>query len=785
MSVNQEKRKLIEMLENQPDIDSESAELVANVSSDITALTNNLLVGVVTYYFDTILDDFIIYHINDSAKKILKLEDESVVGALTNEAFPEYHKSGLLTILQKVHKSGISVSEHVSQYVRYQKKLFIEHNIVKLPSGLVVDVIEDIDEKCKTDSDLLDHASFVMNSPNPALKVDLEGKITLFNPSAQDIFPGNLHNTKINNVISELTQDVLENIKPGNPFQIESKFHNRFYLFRVINDLVSNSYFIYTTDITNLVETRNIQKVLFEITKTVHQTDNMIDLYRRLQVIVGRIMDTSNFFVVMYDREKDTLSLPYFVDEKDSFSNIPAGRTLSGYVIKTNTSMLLSEEEMDEMTKEGLIDQVGSPSKQWLGVPLKAEGIVIGAIIVQSYDNPEAYDESHKRILEFISDELGGSIQRKQSESALRESEELYRTLIEQTSDSIFVVQNEKVVLVNPAWEKLTGYSQEEVIRNELDFFNIVDDQFIDAVKKVYEFQSQKNSEHFDYETLIRNKSGKSINLEVHVTKISFKGKTAYQAICHDITERTRALEKINQYNEELKVLNVNKDKFFSLIAHDLKSPFNALLGYSDFIINEYEELTNEEIFEGNQHINKAAKNIYSLLENLLHWSGIQTGGIAYQPTNFLLYNLGKKVFELYQKNADNKGIELILKMDKFGEVYADENMIYTVLRNLVSNAIKFTSSGGEVVLSSQILENCLEVLVEDNGVGISEDDCERLFRTDLSHSTRGTNNERGTGLGLILCKELIDKNIGHLNVKSRLNEGTTFTFTLPLHNPE
>ena len=229
-----------------------------------------------------------------------------------------------------------------------------------------------------------------------------------------------------------------------------------------------------------------------------------------------------------------------------------------------------------------------------------------------------------------------------------------------------------------------------------------------------------------------------------------------------------------------MKILNANKDKFFSLIAHDLKSPFNALIGYSDFIQTEFNDLTREEIYEGNGHINKAAKNIYMLLENLLHWSGYIPVAFHISRQLFLLYNLGKKVVELYQKNAESKNIKLVLKFDKFAEIYADENMIYTVLRNLVSNAIKFTGNGGKVILSTKITPEQTEFSVEDNGLGISEEDYEKMFRLDLSHSTRGTNNEKGTGFGLILCKELIEKNGGTLSVITEKGAGSTFTISLP-----
>lgn len=242
------------------------------------------------------------------------------------------------------------------------------------------------------------------------------------------------------------------------------------------------------------------------------------------------------------------------------------------------------------------------------------------------------------------------------------------------------------------------------------------------------------------------------------------------------VIERTSELAEVN---EQLKELNASKDKFFSIIAHDMKSPFTGLLGYSELLKNEASEMDKKKIIEYSENLYKNLKNTYNLLENLLNWASLQTGRMTFNPEKVDLFLLVQGIIDLLKVNSNTKNIALKNKVAINTTVRADKNMLRTVIYNIVSNSIKFTNRGGEVVISSKRTNGFVEIFVSDNGVGIPENSLNLLFKLASNVTTKGTEMERGTGLGLLLCKEMIDKHNGKISVESVEGKGTTFRITL------
>ena len=236
------------------------------------------------------------------------------------------------------------------------------------------------------------------------------------------------------------------------------------------------------------------------------------------------------------------------------------------------------------------------------------------------------------------------------------------------------------------------------------------------------------------------------------------------------VKERTAALE----------AANASKDTFFSIIAHDLRSPFHGLIGLTQLFSESWQEYSVEEIREALGILEKTTKSVYELLENLLTWSRLQRGLIAYAPQRFPLNSLTSLMMTVFSANASQKRITLDFDFGSDIFVYADQEMVNTILRNCISNALKFTPVGGAIRLAAIEHADDVEITIADNGVGMSEGDLEKLFRIDVKFSRAGTSGEKGSGLGLILCKELAEQNGGNIWVESKAGIGTMFHLTLP-----
>lgn len=238
---------------------------------------------------------------------------------------------------------------------------------------------------------------------------------------------------------------------------------------------------------------------------------------------------------------------------------------------------------------------------------------------------------------------------------------------------------------------------------------------------------------------------------------------------------------QIELLNNELLKSNDQKDKFFSIIAHDLKSPFNSILGFSEILCEQVAEKNYQGIVEYSDIIQQSSKRAMDLLMNLVEWSQSQIGRMVFNPEYFVIGELIDEVILLLSDAAKLKSIIIRKALLPNTIVYADKNMISTVLRNLISNAIKFTHLNGEIIIPIVKKEGEIIVSVDDNGVGMTQDKIDRIFQIDENYSTPGTQNEKGTGLGVIICKKFVEKHGGKIWVDSKVGIGSTFYFSLPL----
>ena len=375
--------------------------------------------------------------------------------------------------------------------------------------------------------------------------------------------------------------------------------------------------------------------------------------------------------------------------------------------------------------------------------------------------------------------------ERKKAEEALRESEARLNNVIEGTNVGTWEwnVQTGETIF-NERWAEIVGYSLSDLepvsINTWIDLVHPDDLQKSDEQLKLVFCHQLEN---YDIECRMKHSTNGWVWVQDRGKVILWTkdGKPLWMAGTHsDITERKLAEEKMVQLNQQLKETNAAKDKFFSIIAHDLKNPFNAIIGFCNLMAAQIQKKNYESVEEYTAIIQNSSKRAMSLLVNLLEWSRSQTGRITFNPEYLETVALVNEVLEMANDSALQKPVTILQNLPNSLISYGDKDMISTVLRNLISNAIKFSYPGGQIEISAENSKDEIKLIVTDHGVGIRQEAIHKLWRIDESYSTMGTSKEKGTGLGLLLCKEFVEQHGGKIWAESQLGMGTTFIFTIP-----
>ncbi len=348
-----------------------------------------------------------------------------------------------------------------------------------------------------------------------------------------------------------------------------------------------------------------------------------------------------------------------------------------------------------------------------------------------------------------------------------------FQKIFDESNDCIVIHSPDgQIVSVNRKAEEIFGYTREEFIKLKIREFD----------KKKVIFNSREILEMFEkqgnikYEIPLYKKDGTFFIGDISASRTVFDDETLIIQVIRDITERKRTLEALQTSEQMLREANSAKDKMFSIIGHDLRGPMGAIKQLFDLIVDK------PEILDGNllTMIRETIGSTYTLLENLLLWASNQRGNVHFDAQNIKMQDIVNENFSLLSSNARNKSVELKSEIGSSVVVFGDKNMITTIIRNLVSNAIKFTPEDGRIILSAKAIDDKFEICVEDTGIGISEEDIALIFADNKYFTTYGTNNEKGSGLGLNLCKDFVERNGGKIWIESEVGKGSKFKFTLP-----
>lgn len=366
----------------------------------------------------------------------------------------------------------------------------------------------------------------------------------------------------------------------------------------------------------------------------------------------------------------------------------------------------------------------------------------------------------------------------------LVETKKRYQLAVEAGRTGVWeYIPSERKTIVDSGFLKLMGISGEGKSTEGNDWIGFVPMRELELINSKLNDLISGKVDTYSFEHRIKRADGQIrwVISKGNLVKDKVSNKIKIVGTLTDITELKETEKKLKHYADDLKRSNTAKDNFFSIIAHDLRNPFHTILGASELLAHYSSDMSIEEIKETAQNIYRAASNVYNLLVNLLEWSRFHTGKIEVKKTQFNLCEIVNQVLELYSEQSERKKITVHSQCDDTCFVYADKYMIESVIRNLVSNAIKFTPSGKRIeVFCKNLNDDFAEFSVKDYGTGIPKDIQQKLFQIDTQISTRGTDQEKGTGLGLVLCKDFIEKNGGTISFESEFGKGSIFRVTIP-----
>lgn len=330
---------------------------------------------------------------------------------------------------------------------------------------------------------------------------------------------------------------------------------------------------------------------------------------------------------------------------------------------------------------------------------------------------------------------------------------------------------------VNEGFKQLSGYTTSEVSGKtilDLNFWESPHDRI--SVMQELATSGKING----WEMQFRKKSGKMITGLFSAEMITVNNEQCLISVINDISDRKRTEEILIESESSLRKLNATKDKLFSIIAHDLRNPFFFMIGYSEMLLKKVKELDADTLQKYAGVIHSSAVKIYGLVENLFDWAWMQQGKMPFNPSDVDVKKVVEEVTNLLMENADDKKISITTRIPDNLHMFADKNMIKTILRNLISNSLKYTHPNGWIIIEAMNEKDDIRISVKDNGIGIKQENISLLFKEISNPTSRGTENEKGTGLGLILCHEFVNKHGGKIEVESEPGIGSIFSFTIP-----
>ena len=530
-------------------------------------------------------------------------------------------------------------------------------------------------------------------------------------------------------------------------------------------------------DITSRKRTEMIKQLQYNIALATITTRNLSDLVESIKTELNKIIDTTNLFIALYNEETGMIHAPFFQDEKDNFREWNAEKSLTGYLIKNNRSLLLHKNEILRLHKKGIIDLRGTMPEVWMGVPLRVEDKILGAVVFQDYNTPEFFDRSSLEILELAAHELSLFIDRQNAED---KANKLSRA-VEQSSVAVVITNREgNIEYINPFFTELTGYSFDEVKGKKSNILKSghQDNEFY---LKLWEVILSGND--WEGEFLNKKKSGELYWSKATISPIlNSEGIiTNFISIHEDITERKKMVEDLIDAKEKAQQSDRLKSAFLANMSHEIRTPMNGILGFLELLS---EPDLGEDVKAGYLDIvKKSGLRLLNTINDIIEISKIESGDMMVSMQEINLTHFLTYYYDFFLPQAKGKGLQLEFVPCKSnpGTIVSDNSKLDSILTNLIKNAIKFTDKGKIEFGCEQKDKKTLLFYVKDTGRGIHPDKIDLVFERFMQADNLNTRVYEGAGLGLSITKAYVEYLGGKIWVESEPGKGSSFFFTLPI----
>ncbi len=529
-------------------------------------------------------------------------------------------------------------------------------------------------------------------------------------------------------------------------------------------------------DVTLVRKAKKLQKILFKISQESYKIEKLSDFNQFIMQELDSLIDTTNFYIAFYNEKKQTLNIP-FISGESIVDEIPAGKSMTGYLIRKNEPILLKSKEYKKLIESKEVELIGTFPKVWLGVPIQVNESVIGAIVVQSYTDENAFDKEDIELLQFVSSQIGIILHQKKIAQENVISKEVLRKVLDNIPIRVYWKDiDSKFLGCNRAYLKAYNYQSETDVIGKTDF----DIHIFESAKQFREdeVETMKSGKpKFDYKesTIV---DGKEVWFRVN--KLPFYDKDEVIGIIgtsEDITQKLEDEKKLQKATEDAISANLSKSTFLANMSHEIRTPMNAILGYSQLL--QEDDNLNKEQQNVLKTINKSGEHLLALINDILDMSKIEAGRINLSTSNFNFIEILKETESLFKNKAASKNLDFMisvgLNVPKF--IVADEFKIKQIIINLIGNAIKFTDRGFVSIMVNSIDDNTMKISVKDSGKGIAKEEHEKVFKP-FEQAKIGGEVKGGTGLGLAISKKFSHLMGGDITIESEYERGATFNFT-------